>query len=96
MANGEDPVTVEVAAFSVKSSQQSKPVSGSTNTITVTLLANFALADGSTLTFDGSDVLADETVDAANLAVTSTSNLLGARGACPGLFFDFRFTFLRD
>ena len=77
VANGADPLTVEVPAFSVKSIQQNTPLSGSTNTITVTLTANIDLADGSSVTILG---LTGSQTNDASLTVTSTSGLLGVTG----------------
>ena len=50
VANGYDPLLVAVPTFSVMTIQQSTPVSGAANTLTVTVTANYNLATGSTLT----------------------------------------------
>ena len=81
VANGADPLLVVVPAFDVKSIQQSTPMAGLPNTITVTLTANCNLADGSTVTVTG--LTGSQTADAlaaSPLSVTSTSNLLGTTG----------------
>ncbi len=78
VANGAERLTVEVASFSLKSIQQSTPVSGATNTLTVSLTANFDLAVGSKVTITG--LTGSQTADSASLAVTSTEGLLGTSG----------------
>jgi hypothetical protein len=78
VANGYDPLKVEVPAFSVKSIQQSTPVSGAANTMTVTLTANYNLATGSTVTITG--LTGSQTADSAGLAVTSSPSVLAATG----------------
>jgi hypothetical protein len=83
VANGSDPLTVVVPAFSVKSIQQSTPVPSATNTMTVTLTASYNLADGSTVTITGltgSQTPDSQTPDSQVLAVTSTLSLLGVTG----------------
>ena len=79
VANGSDPLEVLVPSFGVKSIEQSTPVSGATNTLTVTVIANYNLADGSTVTISG--LTGSQTADNAALTVTSTSGLLGSAGA---------------
>jgi hypothetical protein len=79
VANGADPLTVQVPSFSVKSIQQSTPMSGATNTLTVSLTANFNLATGSKVTISG--LTGSQTADSGSLTVSSTSNLLGTSGA---------------
>jgi hypothetical protein len=76
--NQADPLTVEVASFSLKSIRQSTPVSGATNTLTVSLTANFDLAAGSKVTITG--LTGSQTADSASLTVTSTEGLLGTSG----------------
>jgi trimeric autotransporter adhesin len=77
--DGADPLTVVVPSFSLKSIQQSTPVSGATNTLTVSLTANFNLATGSTVTITG--LTGSQTADSASLPVSSASGLLGVSGA---------------
>jgi len=76
--NQADPLTVEVASFSLKSIRQSTPVSGATNTLTVSLTADFDLAAGSKVTITG--LTGSQTADSASLTVSSTSDLLGTSG----------------
>jgi hypothetical protein len=76
--NGADPLTVVVPSLSLKSIQQSTPVSGATNTLTVSLTANFNLATGSTVTITG--LTQSQTADSASLTVSSTSSQLGTSG----------------
>jgi hypothetical protein len=78
VANGADPLTVVVPSFSLKSIQQSTPVSGATNTLTVSLTANFNLAAGSTVTITG--LTESQTANSGNLTVSSTSSQLGTSG----------------
>jgi hypothetical protein len=78
VAHGADPLTVEVPSFSPKSIQQSTPMLGATNTLTVSLTANFNLATGSTVTITG--LTGSQTADSASLTVSSTSSLLGTSG----------------
>ena len=76
VANGADPLTVVVPSFAVKSIGQSTPASGATNTLTVSLTADFDLPAGSTVTITG--LTGSQTPDSgSSLAVTSTSSLLG-------------------
>ena len=79
VSNGANPLEVLVPAFSAKGIGQSTPGSGETNRITVTLTANYNLADGSTVTISG--LTGSQTADAASLAVTSTNGDLGTTGA---------------
>jgi trimeric autotransporter adhesin len=79
VANGADPLTVVVPSFSLKSIQQSTPASGATNTLTVSLTADFDLATGSTVTITG--LTGSQTADSASLTVTSTDGRLGTSGA---------------
>ncbi len=79
VANGTDPLLVAVPTFSVKSIQQSTPVSGATNTLTLMLTANYDLAAGSTVTIMG--LTGSQTDDSQILPVTSSSSLLGTAGA---------------
>jgi uncharacterized iron-regulated membrane protein len=79
VAKGADPLTVVVPSFSLKSIQQSTPKSGATNTMTVSLTADFDLAAGSTVTITG--LTGSQTADSASLTVTSTDDRLGTSGA---------------
>ena len=79
VANGANPLEVLVPSFGVKSIEQSTPVSGATNTLTVTLTANYHLKAGSTVTILG--LTGSQTADNGALTVASTSGLLGTAGA---------------
>ena len=76
VANGFNPLEVLVPVFSTKSIQQSTPMAGLPNTMTMTLTANLALLSGSTLTISG--LIGSQTVNTSSLAVTPTSSVLGA------------------
>jgi hypothetical protein len=79
VANGANPLQVVVPMFDTKSIQQSTPVSGVANTLTVTLKSNYALAAGSTVTISG--LMVSTTIDNESLGVTSTDSKLGNAGA---------------
>jgi hypothetical protein len=79
VANGADPLTVVVPSFTLKSIRQSTPGSGATNTLTVSLTADFDLPAGSTVTITG--LTGSQTADSASVTVTSTGGLLGSSGA---------------
>ena len=79
VANGANPLEVLVPSFGVKSIEQSTPVSGATNTLTVTLTANYHLKAGSTVTISG--LMGSQTADNGSLTVASTFGLLGTAGA---------------
>ena len=79
VAGGANPLEVLVPAFSVKTIRQSTPVSGQTNTLTVTLTANYDLTDGSTVTISG--LTGTQTSDDGSLSVTSSNGDLGSSGA---------------
>jgi len=79
VASGLKPLEVLVPSFGVKSIEQSTPVSGATNTLTVTLTANYELKAGSTVTILG--LTGSQTADNGALTVASTSGLLGTAGA---------------
>ena len=79
VSNGTNPLEVVVPVFSAKGIGQSTPGSGETNTITVTLTANYNLDDTSTVTISG--LTGSQTLDSTSLAVTSTGGLLGTTGA---------------
>jgi hypothetical protein len=70
--DGTDPLKVALPEFGIKSIQQSTPVSGANNTLTVTLMANYHLGSGSRVTVSG--LMGSQTADAAHLAVESTSD----------------------
>jgi len=53
VANGSHPLKVVVPAWDLKSIMQNTPFSDAINTLTVTLAANYHLADGSTVTISG-------------------------------------------
>jgi hypothetical protein len=78
VANGADPLKTVVPSFSLKSIRQSTPVSSATNTLTVSLTADFDLAAGSTVTITG--LTGSQTADGASLTVSSTEGLLGTSG----------------
>ena len=78
VANGADPLTVVVPSFSTKSIQQSSTSPGANNSITITLMANYDMATGSTVTITG---LTGSLTSENDISLTSTSDLLGARGA---------------
>lgn len=76
---GSEPLNVVVPSFSLKYIQQSTSAPGATNTLTVSLTADFDLPAGSTVTITG--LTGSQTANSASLAVTSTSSLLGTTGA---------------
>jgi hypothetical protein len=78
VANGADPLTVVVPSFTLKSIRQSTPGSGATNTLTVSLTADFDLPAGSTVTITG--LTGSQTADSASVTVTSTGVCWGAVG----------------
>ena len=78
VANGTDPLTVVVPSFSTRSIQQSSTSPGTNNSITITLMANYDMATGSTVTITG---LTGSLTSENDIPLTSTSDLLGARGA---------------
>ena len=78
VANGADPLTLVVPSFSTRSIQHSSTTPGANNSITITLMANYDLATGSTVTITG---LTGSLTSESDIALTSTSDLLGARGA---------------
>ena len=53
VTNGEDPLEVRKATFSLKSVRQSMPVSGKSNSITISLTPNYNLNAGTTVTISG-------------------------------------------
>ena len=77
--NGADPLKVVVPSFTVKSIRQSTPGSGTDNTLTVSLKADFDLPVGSTVTIMG--LTESQTADSASLAVGSMAGGLGTSGA---------------
>ena len=79
VANASDPLQVLAPRFKVKSIAQSKPAPAMINTITVTLTANYDIADGSTVTISG--LTGSQTPDAGSLSVTSSNDDLGTTGA---------------
>ena len=79
VSNGANPLEVLVPALSVKSIRQSTPGSGESNTLTVTLTANYHLAGGSTVTISG--LTGSQTSDNTSLSVTSSNGDLGSTGA---------------
>ena len=79
VTNGAKPLLIVVPTFSVKSIQQSTPVPGATNAMTVMLTANVNLQTGSTVTITG--LTSTQTADSASLAVISTYSFLGTTGA---------------
>jgi hypothetical protein len=78
VTDGADPLVVVVPSFSLKWIRQSTQVPGATNTLTVSLTANFNLAAGSTVTITG--LTGSQTATSSILPVTSTSGLLGTSG----------------
>jgi len=76
--NGSDPLTVVVPHFRVKSIRQSTTAYGELNAIVVTLLANYDLGVGSTVTVEG--LTGSQTPDSQGLSVWSTSDMLGTTG----------------
>ena len=76
--NGANPLEVLVPLFTTKSIQQSTPFSAASNTLTVTLVPNYNLKSGSTVTISG--LTGSQTEDSNSLSVTSTGNLLGTSG----------------
>ena len=78
VANGAHPLEVLVPAFSVKYIEQSSPVAGANNTMTVTLTANYNLGSGSTVTITG--LTGSQTTSTSSLSATSTRSLLGTTG----------------
>jgi hypothetical protein len=78
VTDGADPLTVVVPSFTVKSIGQSTPASGATNTLTVSLTADFDLPAGSTVTITG---LTGSQTTGSSVTVTSTGHLLGTSGA---------------
>ena len=75
VTGGLDPLKTVVPTFTTKSIQQSSPLNGVLNTLTVTLVTDVDLAATSTVTIAG--LTGTQTADAASLAITSTSSLLG-------------------
>ena len=75
VANGTDPLTVVVPTFSTKAIGQSTPVSGATNTITVSLAADIDLAAGASAT-------SVTITGLAGSATSTTSSLALATAAC--------------
>jgi hypothetical protein len=76
--NGANPLEVVMPQFSVKSIEQSTPVSGASNMLSVTLMCNYDLASGSTVTITG--LTGSQTEDTDSLAIASTSGMSGAAG----------------
>jgi hypothetical protein len=79
VANGADPLLLVVPSFTLRSIRQSTPGSGATNTLTVSLTANFDLPAGSWVTITG--LTGSPIADRASLPVSSTGGLLGTSGA---------------
>jgi len=79
VTNGADPLMVVFPSFSIKSIEQSTPVSSAINKLTVTLTVNYDLKSGSTVTILG--LTGSQTADNTALAVTSTNHFLGTHGA---------------
>ena len=79
VALGVNPLEGLVPFFGIKSIEQSTRVSGATNTLTVTLTANYELMAGSMVTISG--LTGSHTADNPTMAVTSTSNFQGGVGA---------------
>ena len=77
-ANGADPFHVVEPLFTTKAMAQSTPVWGVANTLTATLVADFQLLSGSTITLSG--LRGTTTSSTASMAVTTSSNLLGSTG----------------
>ena len=75
VTGGLDPLKTVVPTFTTKSIQQSSPLNGVLNTLTVTLVTDVDLAATSTVTIAG--LTGTQTADAASLAITSTEDLLG-------------------
>ena len=68
----------EAHEFLDKSIQQSTPVSGATNTVTMKLKLDVDLPENSTVTITG--LTGSQTATSGSLAVTSTSSRLGRTG----------------
>ena len=80
ITNGEHPLLVVVPTFSTKSIVQSTPVSGQTNTLTVTLTANYELTAGSSTKVTITELTGSTTATSASLAVTTCDGKLGTTG----------------
>ena len=78
VSDGANPLLSAVPAFTTRSIQQSSTSPGASNSITVTLMANYHLATGSTVTITG---LTGSQTSQTEIVVTSTSGLLGTTGA---------------
>jgi len=78
VGNGANPLEVLVPFFSVKSIKQSTFVSGAINKLMVNLMANYELKAGSTVTISG--LTGSQTLDTANLPISSTSSIFGTAG----------------
>ena len=71
ISGGLAPLKVVVPTFSKKTIQQSTPIPGARNVITVTLSANYHLADGSLITITG--LSGSQTQSSTSFSVTSTA-----------------------
>jgi hypothetical protein len=79
VANGTLPLKVVIVPrFLISIIEQSNPVSGAINTLTVTLMTNVTFGSGSTVTISG--LTGSQTADTATLAVNSTSNYFRSAG----------------
>jgi hypothetical protein len=79
VANGTLPLKVVIVPrFLISIIEQSNPVSGAINTLTVNLMTDVTFGSGSTVTISG--LTGSQTADTATLAINSTSNCFRAAG----------------
>jgi len=76
VVNGYKPLELFVPSFSTSSIEQSNPFSGASNTLTLSLMANYELVDGSTITIVG--LTGSQTSSSASFIVSSASGKLGS------------------
>ena len=76
--HGQDPLTVVIPSWQRKMIGQAWPLAGFENTLTVSLVANYNLAPGSTVTI--SNLTGTQAPDSASLPVSSTPSRFGVAG----------------
>ncbi len=75
MGPGLNPLLTVVTTFTAESIEQSSPLNGVLNTLTITLTSDVDLAATSTVTIAG--LTGTQTATSASLTITSTSTLYG-------------------
>ena len=79
VANGKNPLLTVVPTFTAESIEQSSPLNGVKNTLTITLTSDVDLAATSTVTIAG--LTGTQTATLGTQAITSTASLYGTQAS---------------